>query len=124
MIKRTNQELFDIAVKGLASQGFTQSFDPDRKAGLGECVYRGEGGRKCAIGWAIPDDKYGNYMEGNRAEAFRAAGVDFAGKPYGQFSFAVKLQLAHDLSESPEGMRYRLLKFGKENGLVIPEVLL
>ena len=117
-MKRTNQELFGIAVNGLASQGFMRSFDPDRKDGLGECVYRGEGGRKCAIGRAIDDADYSPSFEGMREEAFRAAGV------YYQFSFAAKLQLAHDLSKSPEGMRCRLLKFGKENGLAIPEALL
>lgn len=50
----TKQQAFDQMVRGLASQGWEQS----RQAVGGGCQYRGIGGRKCAVGWLIPDELY------------------------------------------------------------------
>lgn len=52
------QEIFDAVAKHLAAQG-CQSLSPD-----GTCAYRGESGRKCAVGVLITDAEYKASMEG------------------------------------------------------------
>ena len=52
------QETFDFVFKKLYEQnavsiGFT-----------GMCAYRGKDGRRCAVGWLIPDELYDPKMEG------------------------------------------------------------
>lgn len=54
----THQETFDMVVQGLASQSWERS---DR--GSIPCYYRGLEGRKCAVGWLIPDEAYTDDME-------------------------------------------------------------
>lgn len=48
-----NQEIFDNAARGLMKQR-VQSKIQDGK----QCLYRGPGGRKCGIGFSIPDVVY------------------------------------------------------------------
>ena len=52
------QEMFNAVYLGLASQGFNQSMDEEKV-----CVMRGVGGRKCAVGWLIPDSMYTPRMD-------------------------------------------------------------
>lgn len=47
----TNQEAFDKALFGIRAQGYLQSISENDK-----CAYRGEDGRKCAIGHCLPDE--------------------------------------------------------------------
>lgn len=54
-----NLEQFDKIANHLIKQG-KRSLAPD---GVG-CMYRGEGGTKCAIGEIIPDKLYGCHLEG------------------------------------------------------------
>jgi hypothetical protein len=60
---RTAQELFDTIVAGLRSQKARSVMAP-----LGDeeeaCAYRGVEGRKCALGWVIPDEDYTPALEG------------------------------------------------------------
>ena len=58
MKKRTMQQEFNTSVRGIFAQG-GPSIRPD-----GECVYRGRGGKKCAIGHLIIDDEYDKKMDG------------------------------------------------------------
>ncbi|MEN7527884.1 hypothetical protein [Cupriavidus sp. DL-D2] len=53
----TNQELFDIALTNLRRQRVCSIVGD-------ECRYRGENGARCAVGWAIPDEKYRRVFEG------------------------------------------------------------
>jgi hypothetical protein len=53
------QEAFDKAVKGIILQG-----GPSREDGGTGCLYRGPDGKKCAIGYLIPDELYDPDMEG------------------------------------------------------------
>jgi hypothetical protein len=48
----TKQEIFDAAVKQIALQGGPSV------ALSGFCAYRGENGRKCAVGAVLADDEY------------------------------------------------------------------
>lgn len=55
--KYTAQQVFDIVLTGLRAQG-RASLSKD-----GNCMYRGDGGCKCAAGFLIPDSVYENSME-------------------------------------------------------------
>jgi hypothetical protein len=118
----TKQELFDRVVAGLASQGFERSRSADDEA----CMYRGLHGRRCAAGWALPDDLYDSRMEGasvdksphTRAEVFVGPADADALR-----NLLVALQFAHDRSVFPADMRAELRTTGYEHGLVIPECL-
>ena len=46
----TEQELFDTAVRGLASQKWKQSINVQK-----DCLLRGPNNRMCAIGWCMDD---------------------------------------------------------------------
>jgi len=52
----TNQQVFDIVVKGLASQGWQRSAEGQ------DCMYR-YNELRCAAGWLIPDELYSYNME-------------------------------------------------------------
>lgn len=56
------QLAFETAAKKLLEQGALSESDL-----AGGCAYRGESGRKCAIGWLIPDRKYRKSIEGSAA---------------------------------------------------------
>ena len=51
----TEQEAFDKAVRGLASQGFQTSIIPkdDEKGWTESCAYLSPEGRRCAAGWLL-----------------------------------------------------------------------
>lgn len=117
---RRRQEIFDAAYKGLASQGFVRSL-----AEVG-CAYRGAEGRRCAIGFLIPDEKYSPELEGLTPEDIvvcRAADIC-----EDDWMFAKDLQEAHDgpngdiEDDTPEEMKARLLSFAKLHNLTIPQV--
>lgn len=110
MRERTKQEIFDLAFNGLRAQGFRQSAEE------GGCLYRGPDGLKCAIGHCIADSDYRSHFEGERKDAFEAAGVSGP-----LFAFACELQRAHDLSHGPKNMEHQLRGFAEEHNLTIPE---
>lgn len=47
----TPQDIFNTAVIGVLKQG-----EPSIDLGIGKCLYRGEGGLKCAAGFLIDDE--------------------------------------------------------------------
>ena len=114
----TIQEIMDKACKGLASQGFQRSMSNEG------CLYRGSGGKKCAIGHLIPDDlaeKWeGTNISGicmDRRESFDTVfqGVSTV--------FLMQLQIAHDNGSIPEIMKSNLRKVCEDYSLTIPEEL-
>lgn len=107
---RTRQEIFDKAWTGLESQGFLQSKEP------GRCMYRGFGGRRCAVGWCIPDEKYDPGFEGRgpTTEICEAVGLPDA------LGFLTNLQKTHDEGYTPKGMEQNLRRFAREHNLIIP----
>lgn len=79
----------------------------------GDCVYRGLLGAKCAVGMFIPENKYTDKMEGDKAsEIIR----DYCLASYMPLSSngMLALQDAHDLS-SPESCLTNMLTFIQEN---------
>lgn len=117
-MSKTRQEIFDIAYRGLASQGFEKSVDGAGWYPL--CRYRGYNGRRCAIGWCIPDEKYNGDIEGTAADGDqvrRAAGIRKR-----DIKFAKDLQGIHDDSRYPFELKKALAEFALERRLTIPEV--
>lgn len=115
----TNQEAFDIAVAGLAAQNFEASVEAPRS----KCVFRGAGGKKCAIGHLIPDERYISKFEDTSLDTvLRASGITL------EYNFARTLQRAHDTASSPiivnkDTMKDNLRRVAKMFDLVLPEVL-
>lgn len=134
VFKERKQELFNIAWNGIKSQGFQQSVlrnedgSPKRTHGgdgVVSCAYRDPQGRKCAVGWMIPDEYYHPALENKLAsspEVCKAAGL-VGGEWNGEPNFARQLQAVHDSVESstPEGMEKNLREFALQHGLDIPQ---
>ncbi len=113
-----HQDIFNRAYLGLASQHFERSMNADQT----KCMYRGECGRRCAIGWCIPDEDYTptfetlairHAIDGSRALQERFANID----P----NFLSLMQRAHD-GYLPSEMRERLEVLAANYGLTIPEI--
>lgn len=116
----TRQQMFNTAYHGLAAQGFTQSMRSDGES----CAYRGQDGKRCALGYLIPDEVYNPEWDGpDGTSAYFLAEYDATNvicKANQQF--LVHLQTVHDCATSPDLMRERLAGFAKEHGLTIPEL--
>ena len=106
------QQLFDVAYSGLAKQGFEKS-----QGEYLSCAYRGMGGRKCAIGHAIPDELYSLDMDTRKGDLSKV--LNLIGYS-GDYGFAIDLQFAHDSAGSPKIMKRNLMIFARRLGLALP----
>ncbi len=120
------QEVFDTAVAGLASQDFKPSVNKE-----GNCRYRGSGGRRCAIGWCIPNKLYNSGMEGVGVFGVidDSKGINNLFSKVDTYKLA-RLQYCHDIASHVGGpfviksvMIDELRKFAKQNKLRMPKVL-
>jgi len=120
------QEVFDTAVAGLASQDFKPSVNK-----YGSCRYRGRGGRRCAIGWCIPDKLYKRGMEGKIVDGIveYSKGIKRLFSKIDPAKLAA-LQFCHDVarySSSPSASKNAMIDnlriFAKKNKLRMPKVL-
>lgn len=119
----TNQEVYTKVRNHLLKQG-------RKSIGLfGGCVYRGDGGCKCAIGCLIPDTNYNHALEGNgvtRENVAKAAGLEYSNNPPfdsgwargPQIDLASQLQRCHD-SYPVEEWEDRLNRIARDNKLEI-----
>lgn len=114
----TRQQMFNTAYHGLAAQGFTQSMRPDGEG----CAYRGQDGKRCALGYLIPDNVYNPEWDGpDGTSAYFLAEYDTTNVICrANQQFLVQLQTVHDCAPSPDVMKERLADFAKEHGLTIP----
>jgi hypothetical protein len=114
------QDAFNRAVSGLASQGFQRS----TRSVSNWCAYRGDGGKRCAVGWLIPDGAYSSKIEGDSAsqedvlDALKVP-LDDADAIF----FLGRLQKAHDNAPTPDVMRERLIRLALNECLTIPAEL-
>jgi hypothetical protein len=120
------QEFFTRAYLGLASQGFEQSM------GEVSCLYRGPGGRKCAIGWSITDEQYTRRMDENAG--LDCWGITRLGENLGWFEglddhhagqlseFLRKLQHVHDSNLEPDAMQKTLERLARNENHVVPTI--
>lgn len=85
----SRQEMFNRAVRGLASQGFERCY------GEGICQYQ-SGAKRCAWGWV--DTTLGPSVRGT-VNDLRSDGMGLAALiPYDDVQFARELQQAHDMA--------------------------
>jgi hypothetical protein len=98
------QQLFDTIVKALKAQGWKRSL---AKNGLG-CAYRGEHGRKCAIGHIIPDEIAKDNENMTVGSMILDKKIVFTNAQ--SRGLAKELQHDHDQGMTPEKMRERLKK--------------
>lgn len=110
------QEMFDRAVKGLASQGWERSLG----AG-GKCSYRGVDGRRCAVGWLLDDEDVDGFAQvpygGLPSHVRSKLGGDT------HYCFVGHLQNAHDYGKTPIDMRCNLRNLAEWYGLALPAEL-
>lgn len=111
----TLQELFDQAWRGLAAQGWQSSWSD------GRCAYRGENGRRCAVGHLIHDDEYSPGMEGLEVHALAEEGkLPARLVPHAWELDAI--QDCHDHAYNLADMKRRMRSFAAQRGLTVPEV--
>jgi hypothetical protein len=119
MAYRTRQEIFDLAWNGLKAQGFLRSTSQALRESLSPCAYRGDSGRRCAIGHCIPDDAYKPRLEGASAsnkDVVEAANIDPS-----DAGFVRDLQWCHDnCDDEPTLMEGALRDFATNRRLSIP----
>lgn len=116
-IKGTRQQLFDRAVRGLASQGWEQSLKFNR--GVSSCAYRGAADTRCAVGWLfdgeVSDEM--NVMGVGKLIDNKLVEVDKELVP-----FLLQLQRMHDSHDWPEYMEKAYRQYAAANDLLWPLV--
>lgn len=134
MNKSELQAIFNYIVEGLAKQGGPSIANYS-------CLYRGPGGRKCAIGQLILDDHYNENLEGKNIfndEVFDAVKISWrltggAEITSDQGKFLKDIQICHDMAENennrwtyvwhaPYGIAHSLYALGNRLGLDISVV--
>lgn len=113
----TRQEMLNKMVAGMESQNWERSTTADGT----KCVYRGENGRKCAVGHLIPDSKYAPAMDMSYGDT-SILGIY---KDYGLFDhdtaeFLIDFQTAHDEPYSTDERRSEFKRIAKAYGLEWP----
>ncbi len=118
----TRQEMFDRAVRGLASQSWRQAV-VTMPNNVTRCAYRVvETGDRCAWGWVDPDGPPAHHV--GAVSDLRRAGIGIAAKlDSDMLSFASRLQECHDGAKEgkPDDMRYRFIEFAEDEDLVWPD---
>lgn len=120
----TNQEIFDRVYVHLLTQ------NAKSEASIG-CAYRGDNGRKCAIGCLIPDEVYKPDFEGISPEVLGEAppigpcqeaffeALLSLGFSIKQGAFLNSLQLIHDVYD-PCDWKSKLFDFADTHDLTVP----
>lgn len=98
----TKQEIFDTVLFNLRAQGRASMNATD-------CMYRGENGAKCAVGWLIPDELYSDEIEDLNVwdawvlQTLQQAGIEVV-RP-DTLDLLKHLQIAHDKQLAEEGVQ-------------------
>jgi hypothetical protein len=114
-LNETMQHIFDTVVPLLIQQG-KSSVETEVDGRVINCMYRGDGGSKCAIGWLIADDRYSPDFERRGAvDAMKSLNwmpnpeldlTQFSGDQVFH-SFLCSLQACHDnASDTTEFVRH------------------
>lgn len=116
---------FRGAYRGLKSQGWQKSLS---KSGA-MCVYRGRGGRACAVGWILAVPPKGNSVY---VRAAIRSGAKMSGPLQRWYDgadardrdrlldFLGGMQNRHDSAPGPEAMESRMREFAKRHGIALP----
>lgn len=120
---KSHQETFNDVVRGLAKQNFRRA-TRERWNHSVTCAYRNEKGDKCAVGVLLPEDtpEAAWSFDGD----VRALSKAFPWLPiWGEYDTGVLvfLQIVHDKSVTPGGMRAGLRAYAVKHGLELPKEL-
>src|SRR5690606_31543123 len=119
-VKEHLQRLFDNAANGLLNQ-MKKSTSPDRNCSDDfSCMYRGDTGTKCAIGFSLSDED-AKSLEGASAGSSmvqKNLGIE-ASCHYEMRPFIIELQQIHDSNE-PEQWKELFIIFATKYELVLP----
>lgn len=100
----TAQEIFDTVSRHLATQG-----GKSVKNGTDNCQYRGDGGRKCAVGALLTDEEYRPSYDENSVTVWKMAREGLLPTRLAPFEALLDgLQRAHDRAQSGEELIERL----------------
>lgn len=102
----TKQEAFNIVVKHLAAQNWEKSII------AGSCAYRGQGGKKCAIGALLNDDDVVHEGDAVFGRWFNPI-LERLDLGIGGRGFLDCLQSAHDMPCSGDDMKVQLKSVGR-----------
>ena len=127
--KEWQQAAFNLAFRGLRSQGFVRSAR-ENEWGT-ECRYRSPadmpGARVCcAVGWLIPDTKYNAVLDNmavNVKEGTVQCAIMDTLQPItlARADWLLNLQSCHDDARFPIDMEARLRAFAKRHRLTVPD---
>lgn len=115
---KTQQQMFDKMITGLASQGFKQSLDK-----AGKCVYRGDAGMKCALGYLIDDEHFTKDCESVRSSYVAALSKSGISTKTEMSAFLNRSRVIHDENENPLDMLFAYKKMASDLRLNILEGL-
>jgi hypothetical protein len=119
MSELTIQEMFDRAVRGLASQGWEPCVSDGSNRQESVCLYSDGTGKHCAWGWVDPSLE--RSQKGTVAQLrHRRVGIA-ATLNHAQGGFARQLQTCHDENSEPEQMRNSLRRLAASFDLTWPE---
>lgn len=99
------QEILTTVVTKLREQN-APSIDKDDN-----CVYRGPGGRRCALGWLIPDELYKPEIEGTFPYELFMFIYDY------EFTISINIFL-HDLRETHDAWKFFRERVMERSGLL------
>lgn len=132
MNKERLQEWLNKAVTGLSSQGFERSYS----SSTATCMFRGDNGRKCAVGYLITDEQLHAAIAKERGIVYHREDPKWFREPspyivmqelttdHKEASFLEYLQNCHDGSSGPFEMKNRLVSLARNNGLTVPPELI
>jgi len=115
-LKRTSkQNLFNMMWNGLKGQGWIRSLSDYG------CLYRGDDGRKCAIGHCISDQVANTWDDARYSSVAKI--LEGEGLTVSRINFLSRAQLAHDKADDDDDghMELEFRKFAKQHNLSIPE---
>ena len=123
LLESSEQDLFNTAVRGLASQGWVKCVaDPGYSD---RCVYNGPDGIHCAVGWCITDVPPENYDNLTCVEEllFDLYDLDLRDnyKITERHDFLSDMQTAHDQSSNGGDMARSFLAFAEAHNLGWPD---
>lgn len=123
----TKNEIFDFVLKGILRQG-GPSVNKE-----GECLYRGDNGRKCAIGLLIHDDDYISEFEGLKPwvdmkyvtepiDADKLLLLNYLKLKNFNLKFLRDLQIIHDECSNLDDFKFqyitRMLDYARDNHII------
>lgn len=114
------QQLFDIAIRGLAAQGWQRAVSLSCAYGGKVCQYRAEDGKKCFVGHLIPEDKYHPSLEGAMITDVPIIGIGLVPENSTLARLLRDCQAIHDQGFSVDTLEQRYKTFATQHRFTWP----